>query len=113
MKNIIDLLNAKSDLEKKIIKTVGNPKYRLKEDSLRILRAIRFATILNLPSLNSNLLNLLFFLLYTKYICIINTTMIKAIVSMRDGIHKSIRSIKSRKYFAPNVLMTAINDITL
>lgn len=46
-KNIIDLLNAKVDLDKKIIKTVGNPKYRLKEDSLRILRAIRFATILD------------------------------------------------------------------
>lgn len=46
-KNILDLLNAKPDLNKKIIKTVGNPRYRLKEDSLRILRAIRFATILN------------------------------------------------------------------
>ncbi len=46
-KNIIDLLNAKPDLNKKIIKTVGNPRYRLKEDALRILRAVRFATILN------------------------------------------------------------------
>ena len=45
--NIIDLLNIKSDLDSKIIKTVGNPRYRLKEDALRILRAIRFATILN------------------------------------------------------------------
>ena len=46
-KNILDLLNAKPDLDKKIIKTVGNPRYRLREDSLRILRAVRFATILN------------------------------------------------------------------
>ena len=46
-KNIIDLLNAKVDLDNKVIRTVGNPKYRLKEDSLRILRAIRFATILD------------------------------------------------------------------
>ena len=45
--NYIDLLNAKEDLDKKIIKTVGNPRYRLKEDSLRILRAIRFASILD------------------------------------------------------------------
>lgn len=45
--NIIDLLNAKDDLNKKIITTVGNPRYRLKEDSLRILRAIRFSTILD------------------------------------------------------------------
>lgn len=45
--NIIDYLNAIPDLEKRKIKTVGNPRYRLKEDSLRILRAIRFATVLN------------------------------------------------------------------
>ena len=43
----VDLLNAKEDIDKKIIKTVGNPRYRIKEDSLRILRAIRFSSILN------------------------------------------------------------------
>lgn len=43
----IDLLNAKSDLDNKIIRMIGNPKERLKEDILRILRAIRFATVLN------------------------------------------------------------------
>lgn len=42
-----DYLNATPDLNAKIIKTVGNPKYKLKEDALRILRAIRFATILD------------------------------------------------------------------
>lgn len=45
--NIIDALGAKEDLDKRILKTVGNPKYRIKEDALRILRCIRFATILN------------------------------------------------------------------
>ena len=45
--NIKDMLNIKEDLDNKIIKTVGNPRYKLKEDSLRILRAIRFATILD------------------------------------------------------------------
>ncbi len=45
--NYLDLLNAKEDLDKRIIRTVGNPRYRLKEDSLRILRAIRFATYLD------------------------------------------------------------------
>ena len=44
---ILDMLNIKTDLKEKIIKTVGNPRYKLKEDSLRILRAIRFATILD------------------------------------------------------------------
>ena len=45
--NLIDLLNAKVDLDAHLIKTVGNPRYRLKEDSLRILRAIRFAGVLD------------------------------------------------------------------
>lgn len=44
---ILDLLKVRNDLDKHIIKTVGNPRYRLKEDALRILRAIRFATILD------------------------------------------------------------------
>ncbi len=45
--NILDVLGVMSDMENKIIKTVQNPKYKLKEDSLRILRAVRFATILD------------------------------------------------------------------
>jgi len=45
--NIIDLLNGKKDLDNGVIRAVGNPYDKLKEDSLRILRAIRFATILN------------------------------------------------------------------
>lgn len=44
--NYIDLMNAKQDIDNKIIKLVGNKK-SFKHDSLRILRAIRFATILN------------------------------------------------------------------
>ena len=43
----IDLIGAKQDLDNKIIRTVSNPKISLKEDALRILRAIRFATTLN------------------------------------------------------------------
>lgn len=44
---IIDLLNGQEDLNNKIIKTVGIAKERFEEDSLRILRAIRFSTNLN------------------------------------------------------------------
>ena len=44
---IIDLLNGRVDIENKVIKTVSNPRVKIKEDSLRILRAIRFATILD------------------------------------------------------------------
>ena len=50
---VIDLLDAKCDIENKLIKMVGNPRYRLKEDALRILRALRFATILNFNLDNS------------------------------------------------------------
>ena len=46
-KEVIDILNIKEDLDNKALKTVGNPKYRIKEDSLRILRCIRFSTILD------------------------------------------------------------------
>ncbi len=45
--NILDILDCRNDLDNHLIKCVGNPKYRIKEDSLRILRAIRFATALN------------------------------------------------------------------
>lgn len=45
--NLIDLLNGKSDIDNKIIKAVGDADKKVSEDSLRILRAIRFATVLN------------------------------------------------------------------
>lgn len=45
--NIIDLLNASNDIKSKIIRTVGIADRRFKEDPLRILRAIRFATELS------------------------------------------------------------------
>ena len=45
--NYFDLLNGHDDIFNHIIRTVGNPRYKLKEDSLRILRAIRFASTLN------------------------------------------------------------------
>lgn len=45
--NIIDLLDVGEDIDKRIIKSVGNADKKLKQDSLRILRAIRFATQLD------------------------------------------------------------------
>lgn len=44
---VLDILGIRSDLDNRILRTVGNPRYRIKEDSLRILRCIRFATILD------------------------------------------------------------------
>lgn len=44
---LLDLLNAKPDLDQKIIRSVGSADHKIKEDILRSLRAIRFATVLN------------------------------------------------------------------
>ncbi len=41
---LIDPFNGKKDLEKKLIRAVGDPNERFKEDALRLLRTIRFAT---------------------------------------------------------------------
>lgn len=43
---IIDLFNGQKDIEDKIIRTVGNPEERFKEDYLRMMRAIRFEATL-------------------------------------------------------------------
>ncbi|HVZ58143.1 MAG TPA: CCA tRNA nucleotidyltransferase [Patescibacteria group bacterium] len=43
----IDPYQGQKDLKKKIIKAVGNPNERFKEDALRLMRAIRFATQLS------------------------------------------------------------------
>ena len=39
---VIDYCNGKEDLKNNILRMVGNPDIRIKEDPLRILRAIRF-----------------------------------------------------------------------
>ena len=44
----IDIFNGEKDLKNKIIRTVGNPEERFDEDALRMLRAVRFATILGM-----------------------------------------------------------------
>lgn len=41
--NLYDFVKGKLDLKNKIIKMVGNPNKRIKEDPLRILRALRFS----------------------------------------------------------------------
>ena len=44
---IIDIFGGEKDLKKKIIRAVGEPEDRFKEDALRLLRAIRLACQLN------------------------------------------------------------------
>jgi poly(A) polymerase len=43
---IIDYVGGRADLEKKLIRAIGNPHERFNEDKLRMLRAIRFAAVL-------------------------------------------------------------------
>lgn len=43
---IIDLFNGHEDLKNKIIRTVGDADERFSEDALRMLRAVRFASVL-------------------------------------------------------------------
>lgn len=45
--NVIDYFNGISDINNKIIRCLGDIDTKLKDDPLRILRAIRFATVLN------------------------------------------------------------------
>jgi len=43
---IIDLVKGKADLKARLIRAIGDPLKRFEEDYLRILRAVRFATVL-------------------------------------------------------------------
>ena len=40
---LFDYVNGEKDIKKRIIRMVGDPDKRIKEDPLRIIRAIRFA----------------------------------------------------------------------
>jgi putative nucleotidyltransferase with HDIG domain len=44
---VIDYVNGIRDLEARVIRAVGDPRVRFKEDKLRLIRAIRFAAGLN------------------------------------------------------------------
>ncbi len=41
---VIDFVGGRTDLERKVIRAIGNPAARIAEDKLRMLRAVRFAT---------------------------------------------------------------------
>ncbi len=43
---LVDLFGGMEDIENKIIRCVGNPDKRFQEDALRIMRAIRFSSVL-------------------------------------------------------------------
>ena len=43
---IVDYVNGLPDLRDKIIRAIGSPEERFAEDHLRVMRAIRFASVL-------------------------------------------------------------------
>jgi tRNA nucleotidyltransferase (CCA-adding enzyme) len=45
--NLVDLIGGKTDLDKKLIRTIINSDKSFNDDALRILRAIRFASLLD------------------------------------------------------------------
>lgn len=45
-KGVVDFFGGISDLNKKLIRCVGNPDLRFTEDALRIMRGVRFASVL-------------------------------------------------------------------
>lgn len=51
---LVDLINGKKDINSKIIRVIGDVKSKFDEDPLRILRALRFMTVLDF-SLDKNI----------------------------------------------------------
>lgn len=46
--NIIDPFEGRVDIDSKVLKMIGNPRTRIKEDPIRIMRAVRFSSIYHL-----------------------------------------------------------------
>ena len=44
---LIDMFGGKVDMEKKLVRAVGKPAERFREDALRMLRAVRFSSVLD------------------------------------------------------------------
>ena len=45
---MIDYVNGMADLEARLVRTIGDPDIRFREDPVRILRAVKFAARCNL-----------------------------------------------------------------
>ncbi len=104
---VFDYFGGQEDLKNKIIRAVGNPEKRFKEDALRLMRAIRFAATLEFQiepktftalQENSGLLN---FIAKER----IRDEFLKIIMSKNaaEGI-ELLRKTELLKYFLPEVL---------
>ena len=82
--NYVDLLNARKDIDNKIIKTVGDSDSKIAEDALRIIRALRFASDLNFKLDESLKISIK---KYKNNVYLIN----------RDKVNKEINKTKNQK----------------
>ena len=48
-REVVDYVEGRSDLNKRVIRAIGNPQKRFAEDKLRILRGLRFLSELEMP----------------------------------------------------------------
>ena len=84
--NYVDLMNARKDIDNKIIKVVGNIDKKINEDPLRIIRAIRFSSDLNF-NIENNL----------KEFIINNKEILSSLTKSR--INKEIKKVKNKANF--------------
>lgn len=48
-KEVLDYVGGREDLDRQILRAIGDPRARFAEDHLRLLRAVRFSTVLGFP----------------------------------------------------------------
>ncbi|OHA62840.1 MAG: hypothetical protein A2117_02595 [Candidatus Wildermuthbacteria bacterium GWA2_46_15] len=103
----IDPYNGQKDLKNKIIRAVGNPNDRFNEDALRLMRAVRLATVLNFSLEEKTQKAIIQNASLLKLISIerIRDEFIKIILSDRaaDGL-ESLRQLNLLKYVVPELL---------
>lgn len=95
--NVIDLVSGQDDLKNKILKTVGTADIRIKEDPLRIIRAVRFSLMYDLK---------------------LSDDLKKAIIdnnSLLENLNKSKiqQDLKKLKYFNRNKLDELLENLSI
>lgn len=80
---IVDLIGGLHDLEHKLIKIIGNPDVRFKEDPLRIIRLLRFKADLNFEIENKTLESIKS---HISYIYLLN----------KDKVHQEIKKCRNQ-----------------
>lgn len=96
---IIDYHYGKDDLERKIIRAVGNPEERIKEDSLRLLRYFRFSIVKNF-NIEYNLVNCYLYSEFTSLLRNVSPERIREEIykCFKHDMHETIDRLTSRHY---------------